>query len=63
MKKCTTQERIAPDTKEGHTFPGEPRGKWVPDSDEEPEGFLGMSLVFYDMKQVELLPQKNMRFQ
>jgi len=51
------------DTEERHTLPGEPRGEWVPDSDEEPEGFLGTSLVFWDMKQVELLAQKNTRFQ
>ena len=38
-------------------------GEWVPDSDEEPEGFLGASLVFWDMKRVKILPRKNMTFQ
>lgn len=38
-------------------------GEWVPDSDEEPEGFLGTSLVFWDMKRVRILPRKNMTFQ
>jgi hypothetical protein len=45
-----------------HTLPGEPKGEWVPDSDEEPEGFLGTSLVFWDMKRVEFLPRKNTSF-
>jgi hypothetical protein len=44
-------------------LPGEPKGEWVPDSDEEPEGFLGASLVFWDMKRVQILPRKNMTFQ
>jgi hypothetical protein len=38
-------------------------GECVPDSDEEPEGFLGTSLVFWDMKREELLPRKNAKFQ
>ncbi len=38
-------------------------GEWGPDSDEEPEGFLGASLVFWDMKRVKILPRKNMTFQ
>jgi hypothetical protein len=46
-----------------HTLPGEPKGEWVPDSEEEPEGFLEASLVFWDMKRVEILPRKNMTFQ
>jgi len=44
-------------------LPGEPKGEWVPDSDEEPEGFLGASLVFWDMKWVKILRRKNMTFQ
>ena len=51
------------DIKCQHTLPGEPMGEWVPDSDEEPEGFLGTSLVFWDMKRVRILPRKNMTFQ
>jgi hypothetical protein len=35
----------------------------VPDSDEEPEGFLEASLVFWDMKRVKILRRKNMTFQ
>ena len=44
---------------------GEPKGEWVRDSDEEPEGFLGASLVFWDMKRVrvQILPVKKMTFQ
>jgi hypothetical protein len=44
-------------------LPGEPKGEWVPDSDEEPEGFLEASLVFWDMKRVKILPRKNIAFQ
>jgi hypothetical protein len=44
-------------------LPGEPKGEWVPDSDEEPEGFLEASLVFWDMKRVKILPRKKMAFQ
>ena len=53
---------MASDTEGEHTLPGEPKGEWVPDSDEEPEGFLGASLVFWDMKRVKLLPQKKTGF-
>ena len=38
----------------------------MPDSDEEPEGFLEASLVFWDMKRVKIscrLGRKNMTFQ
>ena len=42
-------------------MPGEPNGEWEPDSDEEPEGFLGASFVFWDMKRVEVLSQKKHR--
>jgi hypothetical protein len=44
-------------------LPGEPKGEWVPGSDEEPEGFLEASLVFWDMKRVKILPRKNRTFQ
>jgi hypothetical protein len=44
-------------------LPGEPKGEWVPDSDEEPEGFLEASPVFWDMKRVKILPRKNTTFQ
>lgn len=44
-------------------MPGEPKGEWVLDSDEEPEGFLEASLVFWDMKRVEILQRKNTMFQ
>ena len=40
-------------------MPGEPKGEWVPDNDDEPDGFLGTSLVFWDMKWKEVLSQKN----
>jgi len=43
-------------------LPGDPKGECVPDSDEEPEGFLGASLVL-DMKRVKMLPRKKTGFQ
>jgi hypothetical protein len=62
MKRSITQESTNPAIQGKPTLPGEPNGEWVPDSDEEPEGFLGASLVFWDMKRVEFLP-RNTRFQ
>jgi hypothetical protein len=44
-------------------LPGSPKGEWVPDSDEEPEGFLEASLVFWDMKRVKILARKNVTIQ
>jgi hypothetical protein len=61
--RCIVHDRTTPNTKGQHTLPGEPKGEWVPDSDDEPEGFLGASLVFWDMKWVEILRRKNMTFQ
>jgi len=51
-KRNVTEKRAASDTR-GHTLPGEPKGEWVPDNDDEPDGFLGASLVFWDMKREE----------
>jgi hypothetical protein len=47
----------------GHTLLGEPIGECVPDSDEEPEGFLETSLVFWDMYCAESLPRVDTMFQ
>ena len=44
-------------------MPGESKGEWVPDNDEEAEGFLDTSLVFWDMKREEFLSRKNTTFQ
>jgi hypothetical protein len=62
MKRCI-HDWTTPNIKGRHTLPGEPKGEWVPDSDDEPEGFLGASLVFWDMKRVKILPRKSITFQ
>jgi hypothetical protein len=63
MRRCIIHDRTTPNIKGRRTLPGEPKGEWVPDSDEEPEGFLGASLVFWDMKRVKILPRKSTTFQ